>query len=101
MVCNKWKSRVVGKGADTFGLGQWTYIALRGKGNKRLLIVSAYRVCQQTLSTIGPTTATMQQLGSLSRKFREADITSDPKTRLQFIIDLQAWLEQKGTKAMA
>jgi len=32
----------------------------------------------------------------LSKKFREAEMVIDPKPRTQFIINLQAWLEQKS-----
>jgi hypothetical protein len=53
-------------------------------------------VCQQTISTAGQTTAMMQQFRSLSKKFREAEMKVDPKPRMQFTIDLQAWLEKKN-----
>jgi hypothetical protein len=62
VVCGNWTSRIIEKGTDPFGLGQWTYIALRKKGASRILIVSACRVCQQAISTAGKTMATMQQI---------------------------------------
>jgi len=36
----------------------------------------------------------MQQFRHLSQQNREADIISDPKPKYQFIIDLQAWLQE-------
>jgi hypothetical protein len=68
------------------------------KNNTQILLVSAYRICQQTLATLGPTTATMQQFRSLSKKFRTADQAINPELRLQFTLDLQAWLEKKHTE---
>jgi hypothetical protein len=95
MVCGNWTYRVIEKGTDPFGLGRWTYIVLRGKGASKILLVSAYRVFQQSISTAGETTAMMQQFRSLSKKFRKVEMGVDPKPRMQFIIDLQAWLEEK------
>jgi len=42
------------------GLGRWSAIALRGKLNKTLIFLSAYRVCNQAV-TIGSQTAYTQQ----------------------------------------
>jgi len=45
---------------DPQGLGRWSAIALRGKLNKTLIFLSAYRVCNQAV-TIGSQTAYTQQ----------------------------------------
>jgi hypothetical protein len=50
MVTNKWTSRVIEKGHDPFGLGRWSYIVIRGAQGRRILLVTAYRVCRQSLS---------------------------------------------------
>jgi len=54
-------------------------------------------VCEQSLASCGDTTSTAQQFRQLSRKMRsEGNISqTDPKPRLQFILDLQAWFSHK------
>lgn len=95
VVTNNWTSRIIDRGADPYGLGRWTYVTMRGKDGIKITLVTAYRICPQTLSSIGPHTSTAQQFRHLSKDFREADLIHDPKPRLQFIVDLQAWLEYK------
>jgi len=68
ILANKWISRIVDKGTDPFGLGRWNNITLRGKNEKRVTLITAYRVCIQTLSACGQTTATAQQHRMLSKK---------------------------------
>jgi hypothetical protein len=84
---------MIGKGSDPFGLGRWSYITLRGKDNKKLTIVTGYRVCQATPSSAGIKTAYMQQYRKISAKLRDTDKQSTPNPRHQFVLDLQAWLE--------
>lgn len=93
LLTNNWTSRVIERGSDPYGMGRWSYTILRGKEGKRILLVTAYRVCTQSISSIGPTTSTSQQYRHLSKEFREANINEDPQPRKQFIIDLQAWIE--------
>jgi hypothetical protein len=95
MTCGNWTSRIIEKGVDPFGLGRWSYLVLRGKGATKLLIVTAYRVCRQTIRSAGPKTSTSQQFCLLSQSFWEAGLDDDPIPRHQFIVDLQAWLEHK------
>ncbi len=54
IVTNNWTSRIIERGSDPYGLGRWTYITLRGKNGLKILLVRAYRVCTQALSSIGP-----------------------------------------------
>jgi hypothetical protein len=68
ILANKWISRIVDKGTDPFGLGRWNYITLRGKNGKRVTLITAYRVCVQTLAACGQTMATTQQHRMLSKK---------------------------------
>ena len=93
MLCNHWTSRVVEKGADPFGLGRWSYLVLQGQGGIKILLITAYRVCKQTMTSAGPTTSTAQQFRALSEQFRAADRVDDPIPRHQFIVDLQGWME--------
>ncbi len=95
MACGNWTSRIIEKGVDPFGLGRWSYLVLRAKGTTKLLIVTAYRVCRQTIASAGPKTATSQQFRLLSQSFHEADLDDDPIPHHQFIVDLQAWLEHR------
>jgi len=39
-------SRVTEIGTDTTGLRWWSYIELQGRDNKRFIILSGYRVCE-------------------------------------------------------
>jgi len=86
MVCNNWTSRVIEEGVDPFGLGHWWYIVLRGKGSIKILLITAYRVCQQTVNTASPKTSTAQQFRVLLEQFREANRVDDPIPRHQFIV---------------
>ena len=95
IVTNNWTSRIIERGSDPYGLGRWTYITLRGKNGLKILLVTAYRVCTQALSSIGPHTSTAQQHHLLAKSYREANEIDNPIPRLQFIVDLQAWLEHK------
>jgi hypothetical protein len=93
IITNNWTSRILEKGTDPFGLGRWTYTIMRGAHNKKVVIITAYRVCIQSVTSAGLTTATAQQYRDLSRKTREHNIGEDLKPRKQFIMDLQAWIE--------
>jgi hypothetical protein len=95
IITDNWTSLVIEKGNDPFGLGCWSYIVLRGAANKRIMIITAYRVCQQSVKAIGTTTAAAQQYRKLSKLHRESRITDDPIPRKQFIMDLQSWIEYK------
>jgi len=88
-VCENWVSRVVARGEDPYGLGRWSYITLRGQGDSKISIVTAYQACQSS----GDGTYYQQQLRLLSRLHHELNIVSLPAPRRQLILDLQAWLE--------
>jgi hypothetical protein len=89
MVYNHWTSWVIESGEDPFGLGRWSYQVLRGKGGTKILIVTAYRVCKQSVQSMGSQTSTAQQFRALSAHFRKAAREDDPIPRHQFIVDLQ------------
>jgi len=46
LTLNQWTSRVIKFGKDT-DLGRWSYLEFVGKHDKRLIVVSGYRVCHQ------------------------------------------------------
>jgi hypothetical protein len=95
IITNNWTSRIIDKGTDPFGLGRWSYLVLRGVANKKILSITTYRVCQQTILSTGTTTSTAQQFRKLSGMFCESGIIEDPRPRLQFIMDLQSWIESR------
>ena len=43
-------------GSDPTGLGRWSYITISGRNNIKLIIISAYRVCQNSIKHTGPST---------------------------------------------
>ena len=51
--------RVYQRGADP--LGRFTWMALRGRNNTGLLVITGYRVCQNSGTTAGPDTAYMRE----------------------------------------
>jgi hypothetical protein len=59
------------------------------------MIVTAYRVSQEYLASLGPKTSAMQQFCNLLKQFRDQNMEYDTKLRFQFIVDLQAWLQDK------
>lgn len=93
IITNNCTSRVLERGTDPFGLGRWTYAVLRGANNRKVVLITAYRVCSQAISTAGQTTSTAQQFRKLSKRMREVNMMEDLKPRRQFIMDLQAWIE--------
>ncbi len=56
-----WTTQVTKTSQDKRGLGRWTTTLRQGKGAKRLAIICAYRVCQQSINRAGNTTAFAQQ----------------------------------------
>jgi hypothetical protein len=48
------------------------------------------------MASIGPKTSAMQQFRNLSQEFcKKKNMQHEPKPRFQFIVDLQAWLQEK------
>jgi hypothetical protein len=85
---------VTDQGDRPYGLGRWSYMMLTGKGNRKVVIVTAYRVCSATVGTSGDCTAYMQQFRSLLAYNNDNKITNTiPKPNQQFVLDLQAWIE--------
>ena len=84
-VMGKWSSRFTDKGTDT--QGRWSWIILNGRGNKKILIISAYRVCRNTPASAATGTAYMQQY-----RFQLAQGVKIPDPRRAFYQDLQKFL---------
>jgi hypothetical protein len=88
-LANNWTLRIIDKGSDPFGLGRWSYMTLRGSREKWIILVTAYRVCVESIQSCGDTTSTAQQFRELSKIWRQQEaLDVDPVPRRQFILDL-------------
>ena len=76
-------SVITTSGSDTYGLDRWSYITTKGQDHNNLTIISVYRVCQTSITNIGPTKNTIQQWKRLEEKHLE-----DTNIRDLMIIDL-------------
>lgn len=45
-----WTSRIVDRGVDPYGLGRWSFLVLRGTGDTKIMVITAYRVCDNKSS---------------------------------------------------
>ncbi len=90
ILCDNWTSRLLEKGEDPIGLGRW-YVTLRGKGDRKVLIITAYNASLTT----GETTNFRQQQRTLTHlhQLHKQQVTANP--RPQFILDLQSWIQSK------
>jgi hypothetical protein len=90
ILCDNWTSRLLEKGEDPIGLGRW-YVTLRGKGDRKVLIITAYNAS----FTTGETTNFRQQQCTLTHlhQLHKQQVTANP--RRQFILDLQSRIQCK------
>eukprot|EP00978_Attheya_sp_CCMP212_P003376 scaffold6986_cov35-Attheya_sp.AAC.1 len=86
-VTGAYVGRVSESGEDPHGLGRWSYVSLAGQNDRKLYVVSAYRVSQDHNST-GDATAHKQQM----RLLRQRGI-NNPNPRKQWCDDLLALVE--------
>jgi hypothetical protein len=68
-VVNNWTSQIIEHGMDPYGLGQWSYMTLQGKGDMKIV----YR--------------------QISQSWRSENRHDRPDPHRQCILDLQAWVE--------
>jgi len=89
VICNNWVSRITNKGEDPLGLGRWSFFTLRGKGLKKVIIITTYNASPTSSDT---TNFRQQQrcLTSLHHAHNQ-HVTAQP--RRQLILDLKAWIE--------
>ncbi len=59
LALNQWTSRVTKYGNDPH-LGRWSYMEFIGKNDKRLIVISAYRVCNQQFNAASQTMTAQQ-----------------------------------------
>lgn len=75
-------------GTDQRGLGRWSYCIIHGRNNIKVVIITAYRICQDTLTT-GIHTAYSQQYRILRRQN-----VLNPNPKKIFDHDLAAQIKQ-------
>jgi hypothetical protein len=93
LLLNKWTGRNIERITDTSGLGRWAGYKMRGKNNKEIVVLSAYRPTRS--SDPGDSTCYSQQWNTL----RITKGTPSPEPRKEFITDLtneiKEWEKQK------
>ena len=84
-------TRINGSGADM--MGRFCWYTLQGRRDEGVLVIVAYRVCQDKGNNPGPTTSYQQQYVAL----REAGV-HDPNPRKQILTDLRLLIQDKREK---
>ena len=74
---------------DPRGIGKWEYSSFLGKGNKKVTVITAYRVCQQ--ADPGPKIVSTQEHLLLQEKLYDQIINP----RQQFLVDLTIFVNTK------
>jgi len=90
LALGKWASRVISRGHDE-PLGRWSFLELVGQHNKRIMMISAYRVCNQQFDATS-NTVTAQQT-----RIMQQNGVRTPNPKQQFITDLidliKSWMQ--------
>jgi len=87
LTLDPWTSRVIDRGTDST-LGRWSYMEFVGKQNKRVIVVSGYRVCNQKFDATSNTT-TAQQMRLLQQQGQ-----ANPNPCNEFLTDLIQLINQ-------
>ena len=87
IVANNWTGRIASTGEDSHGLGRWSYVRVKGKKERRLLVVTVYQVCKNSIGSAGDSTAFSHQWHILRARGEES-----PNPRAQFCSDLSTLL---------
>ena len=88
LITNEWTGRILKCESDPSGLGRWTTAMLTGKQHRKIAIISAYQVCQTSITTCGLTTCFSQQWHLLRA---QGDVTPSPRER--FWTDLTRYIQ--------
>ena len=83
-----WTTRIIDRGQDS-GLGRWSFVTLQGRHANKITLITAYRVCNQTIDHTGDKTAFIQQWVLL----RETGIHK-PNPRKAFMTDLTQYIKE-------
>jgi hypothetical protein len=82
-ITNELCGRYQTSGSDPKGLGRWSFIKMYRKDGNSLVVITGYRVCDASLSTVGASTAFHQQCHLLRMAGNKT-----PNPRKQFMTDL-------------
>eukprot|EP00957_Ditylum_brightwellii_P120957 9225172-Ditylum_brightwellii.AAC.1 len=88
VICNKWISKVTANGSDPAGI--WPWISLAGENTQKVMIISAYWVCTNSLDNAGSSTAWLQQW-----KYCRSINQQDLDTRELFNSNLHSFFEKQ------
>eukprot|EP00957_Ditylum_brightwellii_P174001 13247735-Ditylum_brightwellii.AAC.1 len=66
LVTSSASHQVCDSGDDKYGC--WLYVTLKGKNKHKVTVITAYKVCKNTLATAGENTYWMQQWCALHKK---------------------------------
>ena len=88
LITNEWTGRILKCESDPSGLGRWTTAMLTGKQHRKIAIISAYQVCQTSITTCGLITCFSQQWHLLRA---QGDVTPSPRER--FWTDLTRYIQ--------
>ena len=87
----KYVSKVCDSGSNQ--MGRWSWITIKGKKDQKITLLSAYRVCENTLAQAGPQTCWLQQWKALKKTGY-----SDPDPSRQFYTDLNKFIDNQLEK---
>jgi hypothetical protein len=83
-------TRHLESGSDPTGMGRFSYQSIVGRNNTRIIFITAYRVCFQTINSAGPSTSFFQQWHHLRTNGHH-----DPNPRQQALDDLRTFIHEK------
>eukprot|EP00957_Ditylum_brightwellii_P056379 4274083-Ditylum_brightwellii.AAC.1 len=69
-------------------MGRWSWITIKGGKGQKITLLSAYRVCENTLAQTGPQTCWLQKWKALKKTGY-----SDPDHSRQFYTDLNKFID--------
>jgi hypothetical protein len=95
-VTGPWATRIMDRGCDPSCMGRWSFVTLIGRYNRKLTIVTAYRVHNTTIGCAGPWTSYRQQWLALRASGHE-----QPNPRLQFIKDMTNFIQARQDQGEA
>jgi len=86
LTLDPWTSRITSQGSDNL-LGRWAYQEFMGRNDKRIIVVSGYRVCNQQFDAASMTVSAQQT------RLMQAQGIPKPNPRKHFITDLIAQIK--------
>ncbi len=61
LITNEWTGRILRCDRDPSGLGRWTTTTMTGRHHRKIAIITAYQVCNTSITTCGINTCFAQQ----------------------------------------